>query len=327
MPASLQTAIDAEVDRQPAAALRSAAVALSERYAGHQASVVADDVAHAAYLATRAPATYAATAATLRMVPPTIRTGLHSLLDLGAGPGTATWAAHAECPALTSVTQVDRSRPLLALGQRLASSSGLAATLQITQRVGDVGAVVEWPVADLVIGAYALAELSPGGRGALLSSAWLAAGRVLALIEPGTPTGFAHLREARDVLLAAGAQMVAPCPHDRACPMRGDDWCHFAVRIPRSRRHRLLKGGTLGYEDEKYACLVLAREPQVRPAAARVLRHPLVEKGRVRMMLCTPDGAQNLTVTRHDPRYRLARKTDWGDAWDDDLPEGADDAG
>ena len=62
------------------------------------------------------------------------------------------------------------------------------------------------------------------------------------------------------------------------------------VRVPRTRRHRQLKGGTLGYEDEKFAYLVVSRDADEERAEARVLRHPRVEKGRIALSLCTPEG-------------------------------------
>ena len=55
----------------------------------------------AAYLAYRAPATYAAAAAVFRQVRRSGRTGRRaSLLDVGAGPGVAAWAAVERWPSL-----------------------------------------------------------------------------------------------------------------------------------------------------------------------------------------------------------------------------------
>jgi ribosomal protein RSM22 (predicted rRNA methylase) len=242
-----------------------------------------------------------------------------SVLDLGAGPGTASWATLATCAGITSVTQVDRSPALLAMAGRLAPAALNGRDVTITQRVADIAAFDTWPSADVVVGAYALAELSASARARVVASAWRASTRLLVLVEPGTPAGFEHIHEARAALIAAGAQILAPCPHEGPCPMRAAgvsvDWCHFAVRVPRSRLHRQVKGGTLGYEDEKYAYLVVSRAPDPARPDARVLRHPRIEKGRIALALCTPDGAQRDIVTRRDATWRAARKVDWGDPW------------
>lgn len=317
----MQDAVDAELEGYSAHSLSAASAAVSEDYASGRPSAIADETRHAAYLAVRLPATYAAVGATLAMMPEHVRGDISSLLDLGAGPGTATWAALAQCPSLTKVVQVDRSPALLSIGARLASRAFPDRSVSIAQRTTDIGSEQSWPSCDLVIAAYALAELSPAEQARAVHSAWIATRRVLVIVEPGTPAGFDRIHEARAALVAAGGHIVAPCPHEGPCPMRTagsrTDWCHFAVRVPRSRRHRQIKGGTLGYEDEKYACLVVAREPQETRAAARVLRHPRIEKGRVSLELCTPDGAVRSVITRRDEAWRAARKVEWGDAWDE----------
>jgi hypothetical protein len=68
---------------------------------------------------------------------------------------------------------------------------------------------------------------------------------VLLLLEPGTPSGSAHIQRARSQLLDAawqqqqqqqpGIHVVAPCPHDGACPLAGRaSWCHFVQRFQAS---------------------------------------------------------------------------------------------
>jgi ribosomal protein RSM22 (predicted rRNA methylase) len=170
-----------------------------------------------------------------------------------------------------------------------------------------------------VVSAYALAELSPAARTLLVAAAWHATSHVLVLVEPGTPVGFEHVLAARAALARDGAQFIAPCPHEGPCPLRTgartDDWCHFSVRVPRTRRHRQLKGGSLGYEDEKFAYLVATRRPVAAARPARVLRHPRIEKGRIGLTLCTPDGADRVVVSRRDAAWPAARKASWGDAW------------
>jgi len=288
---------------------------LSRTYVAGGSSPLEAGLAHAAYLAIRLPATYAAVRATLGMIPGGLRDGVRSALDLGAGPGTATWALRDACH-LDSVLQVDRSAAMLSLAARLAERVTDAAAPTVTGRTADLGRGGPWPAADIAVAAYSLAELDGAGRRALVSAAWAAA-PIVVLVEPGTPDGFGRIHDARRLLLDAGAALVAPCPHGDVCPMHATpgEWCHFAVRVPRTRRHRQLKGGTLGYEDEKFACLVVTRLPVSEPGGSRILRHPRIDKGRIGMLVCAPTTAQPIVVTRHDPRFRAARKTSWGDRW------------
>ncbi|NUR83119.1 MAG: rRNA methyltransferase, partial [Nonomuraea sp.] len=174
---------------------------------------------------------------------------------------------------------------------------------------------LEVPESDLLTLSYVLGELPPGSRDAVVAGL---AGRtrMLAIVEPGTPDGYARVLRARDQLLALGLRVAAPCPHGGACPVTGDDWCHFAVRLQRTGLHRRLKTGELGFEDEKFSYVVATTEP-VQAPGARVLRHPRTRKGLVTLTLCGQDGIAEQNVSKkHGDRYRAARDVDWGDAWD-----------
>ena len=93
------------------------------------------------------------------------------------------------------------------------------------------------------------------------------------------------------------------------------DWCHFAQRFERSSEHRHLKGGMLGYEDEKFSYVVAARN-NFAPTKERIVRHPRKHGGHVQLLLCTPHGLENRTVSKSQKEnYRKARKVEWGDAW------------
>ena len=170
--------------------------------------------------------------------------------------------------------------------------------------------------ADLVTLSYVLGELPDATRADVVR--WLAAKPgAVALIEPGTPAGYERIRAARAQLIDLGLHVVAPCPHDAACPIvPGEDWCHFAARLPRSGLHRKLKAGTLGFEDEKFAYVVASRTAPERPDA-RIIRHPKKHKGWVALDLCTPDGLKPAVAVskKQGPRYRAARDAEWGDGW------------
>ena len=167
--------------------------------------------------------------------------------------------------------------------------------------------------ADLVIANYTIGELAPDALAGAAEALWSATGDVLLVVEPGTPAGFAGIRALRAHLIAQGAHALAPCPHDRACPIVDPDWCHFAKRLPRSRDHRLVKGATLAFEDEKFSYVALAcyRRPV---AGARVLAHPRVGKAAVGAKLCTTEGIVTATAPRRErARYAAQKRWRWGD--------------
>ena len=115
-------------------------------------------------------------------------------------------------------------------------------------------------------------------------------------------------------MIASGAHVAAPCPHDGKCPLQPPDWCHFTQRLPRLRAHRQIKAAELPFEDEKFAYVALTRRPAARHPA-RVLAQPVVSKVEVTAKLCTPDGVVIAkTPRRAKADYARARRWRWGDA-------------
>jgi ribosomal protein RSM22 (predicted rRNA methylase) len=229
-----------------------------------------------------------------------------SLLDVGAGPGVATWAALEQWPSLDELTLVEVEPEMLAVGRELLPEGRWLA--------GDVAAA-RGPV-DLVLASYVLGELSDPDAAAQIL--WQRAADSIVFVEPGTPAGYRRVLAARAGVIERGGHTVAPCPHDLECPLPDDDWCHFAARLPRSRLHRRAKGADLGWEDEKLSYAVLSREP-VEPAAARIIRPPQVRSGHVRLVTSDGDGVvRERTVSRKQGTiYKEARGAAWGDVLDD----------
>jgi ribosomal protein RSM22 (predicted rRNA methylase) len=326
LPHALQLALAQELTGTSARNLAHIAADLSHRYRDGAPATPGPflqsraDVA--AYAAVRLPATFGATYAALAHAADRLPEWTpETMLDVGAGPGTASWAATEIWPDVRGITLLERDVHMIALGQRLAVQAPLSALRDATWQRADITGVTAMPPHDLVIAAYVIGELGGNERLALIGRLWEAARGLLVVIEPGTPPGFQRIRQARDLLLAQGAHTLAPCPHDQPCPMAGENWCHFSQRVARSRLHRQVKGGELAYEDEKFAYVALARMPGT-PIPARVIRHPLIQKGLVQLELCTPEGLASATITRKEKaRFRQARDLRWGDAVaDDDSP-------
>jgi len=306
IPQDLRAALERQANAFPPSELAAAAGRLSTAYRSGEPIPLHRRVELAAYALTRLPATFAALSTVFAELPFAPRT----LIDFGAGPGTSLWAAQAVFGAAPAATLIEQNTNWAAFAAEL----GLPAA---TWRHADLRRLTTAPEPhDLAVMSYVLNEMPAVDGAALLRRAWDAAGTALALIEPGTPAGFARIVEARRLLVEWGAHIAAPCPHAANCPIKKPDWCHFGVRVERTRAHRFAKGGELGYEDEKFSYVLAVRQAPAVPVA-RVLRHPLHSAGRVELRLCTPSGLLTLIANKKHPDWKQARKASWGDRWEE----------
>ena len=315
LPAELKAALDARLHglSRNDAAERAALISKTYRDGGNSGAIKSETDA-LAYALARMPATYAAVTASLnalREINPEFAPV--SLLDVGAGPGTASWAAAEAFSSLKVFTLLDANSALRALALDLSHSS--ARLNKMTYQRGEArAALAAAKAADLVVASYVIAELSEMDQSALAELMWTKTRDTLLIVEPGTPAGYARIIALRAQLIASGAHVAAPCPHDGTCPLSAPDWCHFTQRLPRLRAHKQIKGAELPFEDEKFSYVALTRAP-VGQHPARVLTQPVVGKVEVTAKLCTSDG---LAVTRVPSRakaeYARARRWRWGDA-------------
>ena len=49
------------------------------------------------------------------------------------------------------------------------------------------------------------------------------------------------------------------------------------------------------------------------------MRHPIKEKGKVNLKICTDKGIKNIVVTKNNPLYKNARKVKVGDSLEQDT--------
>jgi ribosomal protein RSM22 (predicted rRNA methylase) len=315
LPAELQAALTRKAEGLSRTDAAQRAEAISQTYrSGGRSGLIKNNTDALAYALARMPGTYAAVAASLNALIETDPDfAPQSLLDVGAGPGTATWAASEAFASLKAFTLLDANAALRDLATELVISQPRLETLRYHS--GDARkALADAPEADLVVASYVVNELSESERAALAETMWAKTRDKLLVVEPGTPAGYAHIISLRDRLIARGAHVIAPCPHDAACPLIAPDWCHFTQRLQRSRTHKHLKGADLPYEDEKFSYVVLSRTPpSKRPT--RVLAQPLVTKIAVTAKICAPDGVKTANIPHRDKTaYKRAKKWSWGDA-------------
>jgi ribosomal protein RSM22 (predicted rRNA methylase) len=292
--------------------LRAAYHRLSVSYRSSQGSgVIASDVDALAYAAGRLPATLAVATRVLADLAEALP-GLspRSVLDLGAGPGTAGWAAAATFGSLQCVTFVERSREMIGLGERLARRSDRRVLREARWQQGDARRPAT--AASVVIASYVLGELPEKDRRGAVECWWAAAQECLVVVEPGTPQGWQRVLEARHTAEALGAHVAGPCPVAPGCALSESNWCHFATRVARTRLHRQIKSGGLGFEDEKYSYVTLTRTPVT--ASPRVAGVPAVHGGHVRVRICGGEGVAERVVSKRDGEaHKWARHARWGD--------------
>ena len=313
-PQELTAALEALVAGRDNAQMGRDAQTISENYrlrTGTGGRLLTKESEAAAYAAARMPATYAAAQAALEEALAAGGMEIRSLVDCGAGTGAATWAA-AELLELEKITCLEREEAMRSVGSRLMKEGGIEQAVWESCDLTDKAAL---PKADLVIEGYMIGELREDMRLPVAKKLWDAAEKMLVFIEPGTPQGFANLAAVRTYLAGCGAYVAAPCPAGSAvCPMSGDDWCHFAVRVQRTKLHKTLKGGDAPYEDEKFCYLALTREEPKAACSARVLRHPLIAPGKITLTLCENGEKKLRAVTKKDPLWKRARKIGAGEA-------------
>lgn len=307
--------------------LKAAAARLSIGYRANRPSreAVGDAAGVAAYAASRMPATYAAVTAALdRLLAARVDFAPETVLDLGAGPGTASWAAAMVWPSVASITVVEASADFRAFAADLALA-GPPAVKGAEIRSGDISQLSSLPTGpfDLAIVAYALTELDLPAAERLVADLVGRAGRVV-IVEPGTPRDYGRLMVVRQAALAAGARILAPCPHPGGCPLPSGDWCHTSVRVERSCTHMRLKGGTVPFEDEPYGYLVLESGSFAEAEdenGGRVLRPPRLSKHEIAFRLCRSDGTlgEAKIASRDRAAFKMAGKLGWGDFLPEEL--------
>ncbi|EJD03728.1 Rsm22-domain-containing protein [Fomitiporia mediterranea MF3/22] len=218
----------------------------------------------------------------------------------------------------------------------------------------------------LALSAFHLSSLpTPAARKEMVKQMWSSGAEVIVLIDHDTSTGFTSIIEARDQLLRmgkrelqdseiqgdpmTGCHVVAPCPHDGACPLFNSGKpslkCTFSQRLQRPAFLRKTKHVRAGHEDMGYSYVVIRRgqrpsKPRIGETSdtsgqniatdaesassirleaydwPRMVFPPLKRSGHVIIDGCTAEGKiMRMTIPRSQGKqpYYDARKSSWGD--------------
>jgi ribosomal protein RSM22 (predicted rRNA methylase) len=234
-----------------------------------------------------------------------------AVLDLGSGPAPVALAALDA--GASEVLAADRSSRALAAARALASKAGepLSTKPWDPTRPGALAQVTEGRTFDTITFGHVVNELftgegAPERRAALLeeAAALLRPGGSLVVIEPALRDTSRQLLAVRDLLVARGFAVRAPCLFRGPCParLRETDWCHAERPIePPPLVAEIARAAGLRKEAIKMSYLVLAPRgeewaPPPAGRAFRIVSEPLPSKGRLRYMACGPEGRLGLSL-------------------------------
>jgi len=248
--------------------------------------------------------------------------GPGAVLDLGCGPGPLALAALDA--GASEALGADRSSRALGAARALAAAAGepLATRPWDPTRPGSLAQVAAGRAFDTITLGHVLNELFPGPeaperRAALVEEAagLLRPGGSLVLIEPALRETSRQLLAVRDLLVARGFTVRAPCLFRGPCParLRETDWCHAERPIePPPLVAEIARCAGLRKESVKMSYLVLAPKGEgwAQPPAGRVFRvvsEPLPSKGRLRYMACGPEGRLGISLQEKHVNERNRR--------------------
>lgn len=293
---------------------------LSNKYmneARNGQSLLSKDIEAISYSIIRMPATYCAVKTVLRQ---SINDSskIKSYIDVGAGTGAASLAIIEDLNIEKGLC-IEREKAMQDLGKELLRC------VKENEKIDWIDLDIEKEnienKADLVITSYMLNEIKEEKRISVVKKLLDITNKILIIIEPGTPEGFNNIRKMHEYAIENNIKIIAPCIGNFKCRLPSNDWCHTTVRIERNRIHKYLKDGDAPYEDEKFSYIVLSKIGEENDLnnlentnIKRVLRHPIVEKGKITLKTCHKGIIEEVSITKKQKDlFKIAKKVKCGE--------------
>lgn len=167
---------------------------------------------------------------------------------------------------------------------------------------------------DLILSSYMVNELNESEINNFADKVDELSFKYLVIIVPGTPHHYRKLNTLRENLINKGMFIVSPCRFTGKCHLQVDNWCHFYRRVERSSLMRRIKDGELSYEDEKFSYLILTKEKAEDKSGIRILRHPEIRKGFIKISGCGRNGIKEYIFTKGKNKelYKKVKDCSWG---------------
>lgn len=267
-----------------------------------------------------------------------------SVLDFGAGLGSAIWSAfHTYEGLITKYAAVEPNRDMRRLGKFLTSTINTE-ILWVESITMIPGAGIERGKFDIIFVSHVLQEIPTAKlRLMVLETLWnrLSNEGVLIVVEPGSPKGFRFITDIRKWVIEKGredANIIAPCPHHNECPLANKDntWCHFSQLsykfekdvITKTQKEKTIfneKYTFLSIKKGKIPSIIYKNEQEAKTPEEksffweRIVR-PIISKHKHRIVdLCTKRGKfeRRIISKSHGGAggYKSIKKFNWGDLW------------
>ncbi|KAI0692972.1 mitochondrial small ribosomal subunit Rsm22-domain-containing protein [Cytidiella melzeri] len=260
------------------------------------------------------------------------------VIDWGSGTGSGLWAATqvfqnpstTETLGLGGDVQIanstiktylglDKREGLVSIGRRLLKDVNLG-ELEVTwKQAFKESNKVPYTEGNgvLAISAFMLSSLqTPLARKTLVTQMWESGADTIVIIDHSTSAGFESIAEARANILRMGTKQIedpetdcksttgchvlAPCPHDHACPLHHPGskrlLCGFSQRLQRPEFLRKTKHSGQGHEDTGYSYVVIRRGPRPSPADQQVGRVGDVGKRELQKFIAQNKPVVELTI-------------------------------
>lgn len=221
---------------------------------------------------------------------------LETILDFGAGPGTASWALRDSMDTASlsfpfthwiDTAQIPHWFDLFQTGK---SSQGTNAEDFLGKNVKG---------SKLGVFSYSLTELEQ-------IPSWWSQLEALMILEPSTQEDGRRLQTLRTTLIQKGFSIWAPCTHEKECPLllnSKKDWCHDRLFFSAPDWFRKMES-FLPWDNKTltFSYLLARRKARVHPSTqqVRVIGDTLAEKGKTRQMICADERRLFLTWMKKD---------------------------
>lgn len=278
----------------------------------NSSSVVCNDKQALSYVASRMSETSAIIDNVLKTISKVIDfKDIKVALDLGSGTGSVLWALENYFNDV-KIIAIEKEKSMQKYAKILCKDLNFNIEYILEDVLSDN--VKNISGCDLVIESFMLNEMTEKDVVKALDLMMDKCNKYILLVEPGTPKSYQKMMKIRDYVLSKNLKVLLPCMHSEKCPLN-NDYCNFSVRLNRSKSLKDIKGGELGYEDEKYFYLLFSKENNSINVNNMVVRKPIIRKSCIDLKLCNSSGkVNNITITKKDKEnYIKAKKLKHGD--------------